>query len=154
MNIIIRKASPNDWGVIQKLNNDVFQNDEKNDPDMDLNWPYSEKGIKYYKSLADGSYGHCLIAEENNQPIGYVALSKKDFGYRKSTYVEVENIGVSPEFRSKGVGKKLMDSASEWAKNQGADRLYVEAFWGNKQAVKYYKNNGFVEIGVELEKVL
>ena len=44
-----------------------------------------------------------------------------------------------------------MEKASEWAKDQNADRLYVEAFWGNNKAIKYYKNNGFVEIGVELE---
>lgn len=152
MKIKIRTAVVEDWKIIQKLNDEVFQNDKENDPDMDLNWPYTEKGIKYYQKLANGTYGHCLVAEINDNPVGYVALSIKDFGYRKSKYVEVENIGVSPEFRSKGIGAMLMDSASEWAKQQGADRLFVEAFWGNTQAVKYYKNNGFVEIGIQLEK--
>lgn len=154
MNIKIRVAKSNDWKSIQKLNNEVFQNDKENDPDMDLNWPYTEKGIKYYKSLANGTYGHCFIAEEDGKAVGYVALSIKDFGYRKSKYVEVENIGVSPEHRSQGIGEKLIEKASEWAKEQGAQRLYVEAFWGNTKAIKYYKNNGFVEIGIELEKVL
>ncbi len=154
MNIKIRVAESEDWQSIQKLNSEVFQNDKDNDPDMDLDWPYTEQGIKYYQNLANGTYGHCLIAEVDSAPIGYVALSIKDFGYRKSKYVEVENIGVSPEYRSQGIGEKLMIASAEWAKSEGADRLYVEAFWGNSKAIKYYKNNGFVEIGVELEKVL
>ena len=154
MNITIRQVKSEDWWSIQKLNNEVFQNDKDNGPDMDLNWPHSEKAIKYYQDLANGAYGHCLIAEIDGIAVGYVALSIKDFGYRKSKYVEVENIGVSPEFRSKGIGEKLMNASSEWAKSQGANRLYVEAFWGNTKAIKYYKNNGFTEIGIQLEKVL
>jgi len=154
MVIKIRKANSNDWKTIQSLNNEVFQNDKNNDSDLDLNWPYSNKGIKYYKSLSDGTYGNCLVAEINGQAVGYVALVIKDFGWRKSKYIEIENIGVSPDFRSKGIGEKLMKASEEWAKGQGAARLYVEAFWENKRAIKYYKNNGFVEICVGLEKVI
>jgi len=154
MNIKIRQAKSGDWELLQQLNNEVFQNDKDNDPDMDLNWPYTDYGINYYKKLANGTYGYCLIAEVDKMAVGYIALAKKDFGYRKSKYVEVENIGVSPEYRSQGIGEKLMNKASFWAKEQGAHRLYVEAFWGNNKAIKYYKKNGFVEIGIELEKVL
>lgn len=154
MNLKIRVAQSDDWQSIQKLNNEVFQNDKENDPDMDLNWPYTQAGVKYYKSLANGSYGHCFIVELDGQAVGYAALSIKDFGYRKSKYVEIENIGVSPKYRSLGIGEKLMEKARKWAKEQNADRLYVESFWGNNRAIKYYKKNGFVEIGVELEKVL
>lgn len=154
MNIIIRTAKPDDWKAIQELNHQVFVNDKDNDSDMDLNWPYSDRGIKYYHDLADGLYGHCLIAEIENKPVGYVALSHKSFDYRKSKYVEVENIGVDTRYRSKGIGKQLMEASADWAKQQGADRLYVEAFWGNDRAIKYYKNNGFVEMGLELEKKL
>lgn len=154
MNIIIRKARPEDWQTIQKLNNDVFQNDKHNDSDMDSNWPYTEKGIQYYQDLANGTYGCCLIAEADNKSVGHIILSKKTLTYFKSMYVEVEYIGVSSEYRTKGIGKMLIDSAADWAKQQGANRLYLEAFWGNTEAVKFYKKNGFVEVGVQLEKIL
>lgn len=154
MNIKLRTAVETDWQTLQELNNQVFQNDKENDPDMDLNWPYSEIGINYYKKLSNGSYGHCIIAEENGVIVGYVALAEKIFDYRKSKYVEVENIGVSPQYRSQGIGTILMKAAEEWAKSRGAARLYVQAFWGNQKAVKYYKENGFYEIGIELEKVI
>jgi ribosomal protein S18 acetylase RimI-like enzyme len=154
MKIALRTAVKSDWQTLQELNNQVFQNDKDNDPDMDLNWPYAESGISYYKKLADGAYGHCILAEENGLVVGYIALAKKIFGYRKSMYVEIENIGVSPEYRSQGIGTVLMKAAEKWAKSQGATKLYVQVFWGNKKAINYYKENEFYEMGIELEKEL
>lgn len=154
MSISIRTAQPDDWEIIQELNHQVFLNDIDNDPDMDQNWPYTEIGIKYYHDLADGKYGHCLVAESDGKIVGYVALGFKTYDYRKSKYVEVENIGVDQLYRSQGVGKLLMDRATEWAKSRVMDRLIVQACWGNQSAIKFYKNNGFIEMALELEKKL
>lgn len=154
MSSIFRPAQPQEWQIIQELNSQVFQSDKDNDPDMDLYWPYTEIGINYYKKLADGSYGHCIVAEVDGVVVGYVALAKKEFDYRKSKYVEIENIGVDPQHRSTGIGKQLMDAAAQWAKEQGADRLHVEAFWGNQRGISFYKQNDFFEIGVQLERIL
>ena len=111
MNIRIKTAEAGDWETIQTLNNQVFLNDKEHDDDLDLNWPFSEKGIKYYKELASGKHGKCYIAYLEDIPVGYIALAIKNFGYRKSKYVEVENIGVVPQYRSRGIGKLLTDMA-------------------------------------------
>jgi ribosomal protein S18 acetylase RimI-like enzyme len=81
-----------------------------------------------------------------------VALSEKDFGYRLSRYIEIENIGVSSRYRSKGIGKLLLQKTEEWVKKQKATKLYVSAYWNNGKAIRFYKENGFSEIGIELEK--
>jgi len=151
---MVKKAKSSDWKIIQRLNNQVFENDQEYDDDLDMNWPNSFKGIKYYKDLASGKYGKCFIAYLDDQPVGYVALAIKDFGYRKSEYIEIENIGVDPEYRSIGVGKILMDKVVGWAKEQKAAKLYVSAYWGNKRAISFYKMNGFYESGVEMDRKL
>ncbi len=153
-NVVIKTPINSDWKIIQKLNNYVFESDKDHDDDLNMMWPFSKNGIDYYKKLANGKYGKCFIAYLGKIPVGYVALSKKDFGYRKSKYVEIENIGVVPEYRSQGIGKILMEKTVEWAKNQKATKLYVSAYWGNKKAINYYKKNGFYETGVELDKKL
>lgn len=153
-NFSIRTVAKDDWVVIQRLNNEVFQADKQHDDDLDLDWPFSNKGIQYYQDLANGIYGHCFIAEIESQPVGYIALAKKDFGYRKSLYVEVENIGVTPAHRGKGVGTKLIVAATNWAKEQNIHKLYVAAYWKNTKARDFYKRNGFYEVGVEFEKQL
>lgn len=150
----IRQAKTDDWKLIQDLNNYVFLADKVNDDDLDLNWPFSSKGIKYYKDLTSGKWGHCLIAFRGNEALGYVALAEKDFGYRKSKYIEIENIGVLPQYRSQGIGKGLIDAAIKWAREQNATKLYVSAYWGNKKAINFYKKNGFYETGLELDKKL
>lgn len=154
MNIKIKPAESKDWKVVQKLNNQVFINDQDHDDDLDMDWPFSAKGIKYYKDITSGKLGKCFIAYNQDKPVGYVALSIKDFGYRKSKYVEVDNIGVDPKYRSKGVGRMLIEKAGEWAKKQNATKLYVQAYWENKKAIGFYKKNGFYEIGMELDKKL
>jgi len=152
MDIKIKIAKTSDWKLIQELNNQVFLNDKSHDDDLDLTWPFSPAGVKYYKKLANGKYGKCFIAYLATKPVGYVALALKDFGYRKSKYVEVENIGVDPQYRNRGIGRLLMDAAVKWAKEQKAAKLWVSAFWENRKAIKFYKQNGFYESGVEMDK--
>lgn len=154
MNIQIKPAVKNDWKVIQKFNDQVFINNQEHDDDLDTNWPFSQKGVGYYKNLANGKYGKCFIAYLDNKPAGYVALATKDFGYRKSKYVEIENIGVDPDYRSQGIGKKLIKEAEKWAREQNATKLFVSAYWGNKRAIGFYKKIGFYESGIEMDKKL
>lgn len=152
MQLRIDTAKARDWQVIQRMNNQVFLNDKDNDDDLNLDWPFSKTGIDYYKRLAEGKYGKCLIAYADDKATGYVALAVKDFGYRKSKYIEIENIGVDSKYRSQGIGSLLMEAAAKWAKEKGATKLYVEAFWKNKKAIDFYKKGGFSEIGLQLDK--
>ncbi len=152
MDVKIETAKATDWEVIQELNNQVFLSDKANDEDLDMEHPFSEEGVSYYKQVANGEIGKCFIAYVEGKPAGYIALAIKDFGYRKSLYVEVDNMGVDPEYRSHGIGKLLIEEAVKWAKEQSATKLYVSAYWKNTKGLAFYKKNGFYEIGVELDK--
>jgi ribosomal protein S18 acetylase RimI-like enzyme len=153
-NVKIKTAESDEWKIIQRLNNQVFLNDKENDDDLDLNWPYSKIGVDYYHKLADGKYGKCFIAYWDDNPIGYIALAFKNFGYRKSKYIEIENIGVDPKYRNRGIGQLLVNAAGKWAKKHKATKLFVVAYYDNKRAINFYKKNGFYETGLELDKKL
>lgn len=152
--ILIRKAKPKDWQIIQRLNNEVFLSDSKHDDDLNLDWPYNGEGVEYYKKLASSGYGNCVIAYDNDKAVGYVAMSVKDFGYRKSKYVEIENMGVDPDHRSQGIGHLLINETKKWAKSQNATKLYVEAYFKNNKAIKFYKRGGFGEIDLEMDMTI
>lgn len=149
----IRTAQPQDKPVIQELNNQVFEYDTAHDTFLKPDWPFSAEGEKYYTSLANGTYGTCFIAEdqETHSAVGYVAVSEKKFGYRTGKVLEIENIGVRPEHRSKGIGRALIQHVREYAKANGYDRLYVAAYWKNEKARAFYKSCGLNEIAVEFE---
>lgn len=154
MNVNIEPANFKDWKIIQKLNNQVYQSDSKFDTDLDLSRPFSEGGESYFKKLANGEYGKCMIAYLNSMPVGYIAMSELKFDHRKSKYVEVENMGVSPEYRSMGIGHLLIEEAKKWAKSKSISKLFVVAYSKNEKAVKFYKREGFGDVGLEMEMMV
>lgn len=152
--IKIRLTTINDLSVLQDLNDEVFIDNAKYDIDLDLNWAKGDKGKKYFNDLLSNKEDYKIIAEEEGRPIGYLAASQKFIDYRNSKYLEIENMGVIPEYRSKGIGKLLMDECSTWAKENGYQKIFVNTYIANQKALSFYKNNGFNEIDISLEKIL
>lgn len=154
MQVVIRESNFEDWKIIQELNHQVFQVDQDHDSDLNMDWPFSDEGVEYYKQVANGEIGKCFVACEEDQVIGYIALAEKVFGYRKSKYLEIDNMGVDQKYRSQGIGKLLVEKAGEWAGNHGFARLFVSAYWENHGANNFYRKNGFTEIGIMFDKIL
>ncbi len=47
----IRQALPTEWNKLQLLNDEVFVDNYKYDPDLKLDWAMSAAGEKYFKEL-------------------------------------------------------------------------------------------------------
>lgn len=153
MEVTIQKMNKEDWGVMQKLNAEVFEHDNKHIADLDMQWPFSEIGIAYYKKVASGGNEYVgFVAELGMVTVGYIALHKKTVSYRTSPSVEIENMGVSSEYRSQGIGTQLLQEAEIWARGENFGRLHVSAFARNTHAIDFYKKFGFLEVSVDLEK--
>ncbi len=152
--ISIRPAKKNEVTKLQSLNQEVFIDNHKYDPDLVMDWAISKTGKEYFTKLLHDPTSYCLVAEDNEKLVGYIAARKKDFGYRKSKYLEIENMGVNPTYRSQGIGSQLMQKCLEWAKKQGYQKVYVNAYFANNKAITFYKQNGFSEIDVSLEREL
>lgn len=106
----------------------------------------------YFTNLLNNSKSICLIAKDDNKNIGYLAACPKEIPYRLSRYIEIENMGVIPEYRSQGIGQKLIDECLKIAKDKGFQKVYVNAYFKNIGAINFYKKNGFTEIDISLEK--
>ncbi len=152
--IHIRLATPNDVNLIQNLNDEVFVDNKKYLPDLDMNWAKGEHGLKYFTELLSDTKSLCLIAEDDGKAIGYLAASPKEFTYRTMSYVELENMGVTPEYRSQGVGSQLLERYLQWAREQGYEKAFVNAFAKNESALAFYRKHGFSDIDISLEMEL
>ena len=68
-----------------------------------------------------------LVAEHRGELLGlctaYLDLNSVRFGPR----CWVEDLAVSPEHRSQGVGKDLLDAAKDWARERGATHLELDS---------------------------
>ena len=147
----IRQARTDEVEKLQFLDDEVFLHDVKFDPDLDMGWAKGEKGRTYFSNLVNNPNSYCLIAEDNDKAVGYLVASSKEVSYRKSKCAELQNMGVSSDYRSQGIGSMLVKKCLEWAKSKGYQKVYVSAYFGNIDAIKFYKKNGFSEIDLGLE---
>jgi len=107
---LIRKGNIKDLTVLPSLNQEVFIDNQQYDPCLKMNWACSNSGKKYFKLLLTDSKQICFIAEHKHRPIGYLAGSIHKLDYRKGKHGEIDNMGVLPKYRSKGIGSKLVKS--------------------------------------------
>jgi len=150
--ISIVPAQKSDIQTLQNLNDEVFTDNYKYDSDLKMDWAQSETGKKYFTELVENPKAICFIAKDGEKAVGYIACSSKDFGYRKGKYIEIENMGVSPSYRSQGIGSLLIDKALGLAKERGFNKVYVNAYSENLKAVEFYEKSGFKKIDISLEK--
>ncbi len=92
-----------------------------------------------------------IIAELEGKPVGYLAGTKKEFDYRNVKIAELSNMGVSPKYRSQGIGSLLVQEFKAWSRRNGFQTIYVNAYFHNLKAIDFYKRLGFSPIDLSLE---
>lgn len=152
--ITIRQALCTEIKQLQILNDRIMIDNPKFDSDLMPDWGRSEQGKRYFLELLNDKAAICFVAEEQGALVGYIAARPKDFGYRLSKYVELENLGVIPEHQNQGIGKKLYGAFVTWAKQQGFEKVYLESYFANNKARGFYEKMGFNPIDIAYEKTL
>lgn len=79
-----------------------------------------------------------LVAEHRGELLGfcsaYIELNSVRYGVR----CWVEDLAVSPERRSEGAGKKLLDAAKDWARERRATHLELDSGESRTEAHRFY----------------
>lgn len=151
MSINIRKANSDELEIIQNLNHDLFISDGPRDQFLNHKWPYKD-GKKYFVKRISEPNSICLVATVDNQIVGYLAgeLLKTE-SWRPVKRTELQNMFVKDQFRSLGIGKKLVDEFLKWSKSKGVKRALVVAYITNERAINFYQKNGFEPESLSLE---
>ncbi len=150
----IRKAKIQEIDKIRKLNTAIFMSNSAYDDDIIPQFADTEIGKKYFEKAIKRTDGCFFVAEENKQLIGYTNGGALDLAYRKSKYFEIENLGVLPGAKRKGVGTQLIEAIQTWAKEHGYQKIYLESYIRNKEALAFYRKQGYIDIDISLEKTL
>jgi GNAT superfamily N-acetyltransferase len=156
MDVLIRQAKESDFNTVQELSAALTVSDSKYDPILVKNWSFTKEGVKYINKRLAANKCICIVAEYDNEVIGYAtATVLKNVSWRPmKKRVELENLIIKEEFRGKGVGEKLINAFFEWGRKMKADRAIVHSYFNNKGAVKFYQRNGLVPLTVELERLI
>ncbi len=101
-------------------------------------WDPSRAAEALREAIADDR-SVILVAEEGEEPVGlcsaYLELNSVRYGLR----CWVEDLAVSPEHRSEGVGKALLDAAKDWARERGATHLELDSGDARVDAHRFYE---------------
>ena len=62
-------------------------------------------------------------------------------------YVELDNVVIDKEYRSKGIGKLLCDWVLKEAKTKGCKTAMLDAYLENEAAHRFYEREGFYKRG-------
>jgi GNAT superfamily N-acetyltransferase len=92
-------------------------------------------------AIADPSSA-VFVAEHRGELLGlctaYLDMNSVRFGPR----CWVEDLAVSPEHRSRGVGKALLDAAKDWARERDATHLELDSAETRADAHRFYEREG------------
>lgn len=149
-NIVIRKAILEDVSYIQNLNNELFKLEKENyDTTLVLNWALTEDGKEYFEDLIKNQY--VIVATLEEKIIGYLAGSINEKGsYEEIQYGEINNMFIKEDYRLYGIGKKLINTFKDYCRNNNISNLKVVASSKNKNAIDFYRKNGFDDFNLTL----
>jgi GNAT superfamily N-acetyltransferase len=93
-----------------------------------------------------------IAADENDQAVGVITLVESYAIYAGGNFGIINELYVSPKFRSQKVGKELLEAVKEYARKKGWKRIDVTAPPGQKweRAVRFYEREGFIFTGPKL----
>jgi len=100
---------------------------------------------------------HIVVAEVGDALAGYAALLDEQradnvFGYHRRWRV-VEQLGVHPDHRHRGVARALLDDIAATARADGIPALELDTWVFNREAQAAFERLGFVAKTIRFEKL-
>jgi DNA-binding MarR family transcriptional regulator/GNAT superfamily N-acetyltransferase len=99
---------------------------------------YVEEYVNKFKEHHDPSKESILIAEENGQQVGVIAIVKVD-----DITAQLRWFLIEPEIRGRGLGHKLMDAAINFCKDKGYQHVFLWTVHILEPARHLYSAHGF-----------
>ncbi len=157
MTIQIKKATPEDaeqiaW-MVKRLTDEIIEAIGEKQFNIDL----PETRARCGRFLKEGSYTvYTAIDFEPEESLGFIALCESHSLYAEGAFGIIQELYVNPAYRSRGIGKRLVEAAVEHGKTQRWKRLEVctpplPQFTGT---VQFYERQCFEVTGGRKMKVL
>ena len=108
---------------------------------IDLCFQNFSEELLQLESMYAPPYGGIILAKNENDFVGCVAIRKKD-----EATAELKRMYVKPTNQQQGIGKKLLEEALALAKKYGYKKIQLDTLSDMAAAINLYKQNGFYEI--------
>lgn len=95
-----------------------------------------EEGQKFLSNNDNALF----VAFENDRAVGFLTAHRLQRFDKRKAEVLLYEIGVHEDFRKKGIGKSLIKAVKQWAREVGADEVWVLTYNSNEAAMALYKS--------------
>lgn len=139
----IREAKKGDYQELIELFND-FVGDKR----------YINKGSDSFEEVLDDPSCFVYVAEEKGKLVGFVTFSVRRVIRYPKPIAEIDELFVSPGYRRKGLGNKLVEVVLDKVSELGCYRVFIETHYKHKGAHKLYESMEFTNYGYHFIKDL
>ena len=156
MNFQFRSATSEDYEAFCDLSASVDRLHRENLPDFfqEPSGPVRER--KYFQELLARNDVQIFIAAQDQKIVGYVHIFVQETPsiplLKQRKFGVIDAIVVDEAFRGQGVGKKLMDRAESWAREQGATSMELNVYTFNQEALDFYQRIGYRSLRTRMSK--
>jgi GNAT superfamily N-acetyltransferase len=107
-------------------------------------------------ALDDSTDESCLLVAERSPGDlgGFVYVQRQVDYFRQRPHAHVGILAVAAEMEGQGAGRKLLEAAEEWARQQGLDMITLNVFAGNQRARAVYERVHYAPETVRYVKLL
>tara|TARA_R110000796_G_scaffold3212_8_gene12302 strand:- start:1903 stop:2298 length:396 start_codon:yes stop_codon:yes gene_type:complete len=114
-----------------------------------------DKLLGWVKLCIDSPDWLCLIAWEEGEPIGFIAVGSVDMIFSNERTIDDLGLFVVPKRRGSRCALLLVKAMEEWAADKGrVIRLGVTTGTNDAPAKKFLERLGYVQTGVMLTKTI
>ena len=142
--MIIRLATrPGDLGEVTSLHGRLYADEYAMDQSMEA---YCGEGISRFaldRLEAGARVGELWVVEEDGRILGSIAMLEED-GMGRLRWLLLH-----PDLRGRGAGRKLVETALDYARGRGFPGVFLTTISGLDAAHHLYRNAGFELTGSE-----
>ena len=146
--IKIRKASIVDLGQLLTFEQDLIKSERPFDPTV------KRDPVNYYdlKAMLTAPNIEVVVAEADNKIIasGYARIEKSKPFLKHTDHAYLGFMYVLPEYRGRGINKRVIDVLKNWAESQNITEFRLEVYYDNVSAIKAYEKFGFKKHMLEM----
>jgi len=141
--VTIRKATEKDIPAVVEL----WEEHQEYHVECDAYFERSKDAKSGFREYLEGNLEGLglFVAEVNERKVGFVLgeVDRRPPCFAKREYGMIDDLGVTEEWRGRGIGHRLVERMMVWFEEQGIDRIEARVLVTNPLASTFWEKMGF-----------